>query len=118
MNNPTIGWSEISGKKSLKFTFTGQLTVDEAIEAIGKWRTICSSKIDGKIVMVWDCLEMTGYDPQARNEWQKALKEMKIHIDSLWVVSESSLIRMGTMAMAMFASYKIKVVASSDLISL
>ena len=55
---------------------------------------------------------MKGYDPEARNICQKAIRDLKPQIENIWVVTNSSLIKMGTMDMGMFVSYKLKVVES------
>lgn len=118
MENPKIEWITISGQKCLKFTFAEKLNGLDAREAVDKWKKYCDSASGNKIILIWDCLEMQGYDPEARNVWQNALKDLKTKIENIFVITNSSLIKMGTMAMSMFASYKMKVVGSIDEIKL
>ena len=38
--------------------------------AIKIWREAFASKHDEKIVIIWDCTEMKGYDTGSRDRWQ------------------------------------------------
>ena len=90
--NPRIEWVQKAGVKCLKFTFKNNLEEQDAINAIAKWRAAFRLKFNEKIILIWDCVEMRGYDIKARNLWQGALKEMKSHIESIWLITNSSLI--------------------------
>ncbi len=55
---------------------------------------------------------MKGYDSAARVQWTEALKEMKPQIDTIWLITNSTIIRMGAYVMGMVSSLDIKVVGA------
>ncbi len=114
MENPRIEWKNNPNKKCLKFIFNDKLSEQDAVSAIEKWRKSFKSYPGEKVVLIWDCLNMKGYESGARNLWQSALKEMKGQIDSIWLITNSGFIRMGASVMSVFASYPIKVVDSEN----
>ena len=116
--NPGIEWFQKSGKECLKFTFKGRLTEQMAITAINKWQEAFKSKAGKKIVLVWDCMEMEGYDPEARNQWQTALKSMQDQFDTVWLITHSGIIKMGALIMSQFTSFKLNIVSSMSEITL
>ncbi len=114
MENLKVEWITKSGRDCLKFTFFGKFTVQDAIPALEKWRQAFAERPEGKIPLIWDCLNMEDYDHEARTLWQDACKEMKDRIDTIWVLTNSLLIRMGASVISVFTSLKIKVVSSED----
>jgi len=110
--NPRIEWSEKSGKQCLRFTFGEMLTGKEAEIAIAEWREAFESKTDESIVLIWDCRKMKGYESAARTKWTEALKKLKPQIDTIWLISDSTLIRMGASVMSMLSSINIQPVSS------
>jgi hypothetical protein len=116
--NPRIEWVNKSGRRCLKFIFDKTLTADHAEVAITEWKEIFQSSEDESIILIWDCIKMQGYDSAARIRWTDALKDMKPRIDTIWLISESSLIRMGASVIALLSSLKIKTVDSENKITL
>jgi hypothetical protein len=116
--NPTIEWVNKPGKRCLKFVFTETLTASDAEAAIAEWRETFQSSEDQSITLIWDCKKMHGYDSAARIKWTDALKEMKSRIDTIWLISGSSLIRMGASVIGLLSSLKIKTVDSENKITL
>ena len=57
---------------------------------------------------------MIGYETGARTQWTAALKEMKPQIGKIWLISESSFIRIGGAVMAVVTSLDIKPVRSES----
>ena len=112
--NPTIEWSLKSGRQCLRFIFGERLTVKEAEVAIGEWREAFQSKMDTSIILIWDCRKMNGYDSAARAKWTEALKEMKSQIDTIWLITDVAIIKMGASVMGMFSSLHIKTVSSES----
>ena len=108
--NPRIGFCDLNNKNCLKFSFNGSLVEEEAKAAVKEWRHIFDSKTGEHLTLVWDCNNMTGYDPGARLVWQQALEELKDQISSIWLVSKSSMIRSGAMIISMITKHDIKVV--------
>jgi len=112
--NPDIFWFEKSGKQCLRFDFGEQLTESEAGAAIIKWREAFESKKGQKIVLIWNCTGMRGYETGARTLWTSALKEMKSQIAQIWLISDSTFIRMGASVMGVFSSLDINSVGIED----
>jgi len=112
--NPIIEWVEKNGEPCLKFTFNGRLLEEDAIVAIEKWRNAFTARQGEKINIIWNCLNMSGYDSGARRKWQEALKEMKDQIKSIWLVSTSPIIKTGALVMRVFTSLDIQMVESED----
>lgn len=110
--NPRIDWAAVSARQCLRFTFGERLTTREAELAIAEWREAFLSKKDEAIILIWDCRKMKGYDSAARSIWTDALKEMKPQIDTIWLITDSTVVRMGAYVMGMLTSLNIKVVAS------
>ena len=76
------------------------------------------SKKDEKIVIIWQCLEMEGYEAMARTTWQTAIKKLKSNIEAIWLITNSRVIKAGASIMSFFTSYDIKVVKSEQEINL
>jgi len=113
-DNPLINWTWKSDKICLKFTFIGMLEIEDAISAVEKWKKAFSSRPSDKIVLIWECHHMTGYDTESRLLWQKTLKELKPQIDSIWLITTSRLIRMGAQIMTLFTSINTEIVETED----
>ena len=117
-NVPLVELCTVQEKPCLKFTFTGTLTETGAIEAIKKWEEIFNADPSKSYNLVWICHKMTGYEPKARIIWQNTMKRYKQQIMSIWLVTNSALIRAGGMIMSAFTSYDIKVVSTEEKIKL
>ena len=113
-NTPKIEWDNRHGTPCLRFTFSQRLSEQGARAAIAEWRRAFDAVPFGKIVLLWDCREMSGYDSEARIQWQETLKELKPRIKTIWLITDSSLIRMGASVMSLFSSLTIKAVRSED----
>jgi hypothetical protein len=116
--NPKIEWYEKSGKQCLKFIFGEKLTEKEAEIAIAEWGEAFQSKKDQKIILIWDCRKMKGYETGARTKWTDALKNMKSQIATIWLISDSAFIRIGASVMAMFSSLNINAISSESEIAI
>jgi hypothetical protein len=112
--NPLIEWQQIKNKSCLKFTFIGDLNEKRALNAISIWKKEFAAKSGENIILIWNCKEMTGYEPKARIHWQAALKELKSRIESIWLVTDSKIIKFGATIMSVFTPYEIKVVSSES----
>jgi len=112
--NPVLEIYQKSGRNCLKFTFSGILEEQDARHAITRWKHEFRSKPDEKFILIWECLNMKGYDSQSRIAWQNALKEMKSQIDTIWLIASLKLIKVGAQIMSVFTSLNIKVVDSED----
>jgi hypothetical protein len=115
--NMEIKWRAIAGKQCLYFKFQGQFTEADAKSALGEWKAALAAQQAEKIVLVWDCLQMNGYELGARKIWQTALSELKGQVDTIWVISGSMIINIGARVMATFTKLNLKVVSNESEIS-
>ncbi len=109
--NPVIEWKSIRDKEYLYFTFEGTLKEGDALQGVIKWRELAGLK-QGKKELIWNCLKMTGYEPMARNTWQKAIKEHRESIELIWLITDSMLIQAGAKIMSLFTPYSFKIIKS------
>lgn len=114
MSNPKIEWTEKGGKTCLKFIFQESFGTEDAKTAVQQWRDTLKQKPGERIVHIWDCLAMKDYEQQARTLWSETCKELGNQIDTIWVVTNSLLIKMGATVISVFTSLNIKVVSSED----
>jgi hypothetical protein len=112
--NTTIEWIQKSGKDCLKFNFGEILTSSEAEIVIEHWRHAFLFKKGKSIVLIWDCTCMKKYESEARAKWIEALNEMKPQVETIWLISDSPIIRLGASVMGMFSSLAIKSVKSES----
>ena len=112
--NPRIEWCLKSGKQCLRFTFGEWLSVQDGQMAIQEWREAFQVEGDRAIVLIWDCRKMKGYDSVARKKWTEALKEMKSQIEVIWLITDSTIIKMGASVMGMLSSLEIKAIRSES----
>ena len=116
--NPKVECCQKSGRNCLKFTFSGVLEEYNAKAAITKWKHEFRSKPDEKFTLIWECLDMKGYDSPSRIAWQNAMKELKPQIDTIWLIATLKLIKVGAQIMSVFTSINVKVVESEEQIVL
>lgn len=114
MSKPKIEWVQRSGKNCLKFTFQESFGPEDAKSGILDWREALKTKPGERIVHIWDCLAMKDYDQQARTLWSETCKELGDQIGTIWVITNSLLIKMGATVISVFTSLNIKVVSSED----
>lgn len=109
-----IEWKTISGRECLFFKFGPYLTEDSAKIAAERWKDEFNKKPGKSIVIVWECLDMKGYDKQARIIWQDTMNEYKKRIDGIYIITKSSLISAGAHFMGIFVGIKITGITSVD----
>jgi hypothetical protein len=107
-----VEWCEKLGGNNLRFTFERYLTKAEALNAIEKWREAFRQR-EGEIInLIWDCTRMQDYDSGARMKWTMALFKMKSQIGTIWLITDSSLIRLGATVMGLATSLNIRTIRS------
>ncbi len=112
--NLKVKWIHKSLKQQLWFVFEGKLTTKDAEVAIEEWRKQFNLMKETSAVIVWDCRAMKGYEPTARSKWLEALKELKLQIETVWVISDSPFIRMGASFLGMLSSLTINAVSTEN----
>ncbi|MEJ2543609.1 MAG: hypothetical protein P8Y99_06030 [Calditrichaceae bacterium] len=101
-------------KKYIKFIFSGRLEPNDADTAIIQWKEIFSKDPGIKYIVIWDCVRMQGYDHEARKKWQTALSELEKQIDFIWIITQSTMFKMGAQVMALLTNLNLKVVDTED----
>ena len=112
--NPIIELVSFKGEDCLKFTFTGYFSAKYAEFAVAEWREYFETLGNDKVVVIWDSVNMTGFDLKAQKIWQKELKELKGQIKCVWLITNSKIIRVGAKLMSVFTNYCLKVVDTPD----
>ncbi len=112
--NPEIELVNFKGEDCLKFTFNGHLSTEDAEYAVTEWKEYFETTGNEKVVVIWDSINMTGFDLKAQKIWQKELKELKGQIKCVWLITNSKIIRAGARLMSAFTSYCLKVVDTSE----
>jgi hypothetical protein len=107
-----IEFKTIAGKECLFFKFGEHLTDLAAKTAVVKWKNEFNKYPEKKIRLVWECLEMKGYDKEARTIWQGMMSEYKNRIDCIYVITRSSLISAGAHFMGIFVGIKMTGITS------
>jgi hypothetical protein len=111
MNHITnVTLASISERDCVKIHFHGKFTKDEAVKASMQWKNFMKQINGDKKPVIFDCKQMTDYDPLARIVWQNTISELKSQIDSIWVVTDSKLIAAGASLLGLFSSLKIHTV--------
>ena len=111
---PKVEWCSKTGGNHLRFTFGEKLTAQQAEEAVAHWQEAFAKRKDQCVSLIWDCRKMKAYESAARVIWTNALNEMKPQIGSIWLISNSTIIKMGASVMAMATSLHIKNVNSDS----
>ena len=86
----------------------------DASKAVLKWEEAFSKSSMERIVIVWDCLKMTGYDHEARNLWQHAMNRLKNRIDCIWLITHSAVIKIGARVLSVMSGFRILIVSHED----
>lgn len=117
MKTLEIGLNVLNNEELLKFTFNGEFKEEDAIEGVKEWKELFASAGSEKLCIIWDCVNMTGFESKARIAWQHAIKDLKNQINCVWLITDSKIIRTGAKLMNTFTSFKLKVVKSIELIA-
>lgn len=106
-NHVTISEFWLGDKPYIRFDFKGTLTYPDAFEAIEEWKRHMTSA--EKKDIIYNCLEMSGFESEARKLWQATQHEYKPKIASIWVVTTNMFILTAAKTMGLLTGYSIKV---------
>ncbi len=112
--NGNLELTQIQSKTAIIFHFEGILTQQKAHEFIKQWQIIFLGNESNKMVVIFDAINMSDYQPMARTLFQKSINELKSQIDSIWVISNSKIVKAGAAIMSIFSSFPITTIASLD----
>ncbi|NOZ45495.1 MAG: hypothetical protein GXO79_01810 [Chlorobi bacterium] len=111
-----IEWIQKKEKKCLRLTINGQLDENIAKKAISKWREEFTFNLaaDEKVAIICNCLNMTGYETNARKLWQQTINELKSQIDYMWIISTNTMFKTAAKTMGLLIRFKIKTANSES----
>lgn len=102
------------GGNCILFHFKDKFTIDASVRATQYWSGLLESQPNESFSFVWDCTDMSGFEPSARKEWYRAMKLYKDQISEIIVISPSILIRGAARVMMEFFGIKSKILQSKD----
>lgn len=111
-NIPTLEWLSDIQTLYLRFTFGESFSHDDATIAISQWREAFASRPGEMITLIWDCTAMKDYHGSAKSIWTASLRDFDDQIEMIWMISGSSLVRIGATFMARMAQIPFKSVRS------
>ena len=113
-NKVNVNWTQNLEKDFLKMEIHGRLDEENATKAISKWKEELSSNLkEGeKANVICNCLHMTGYDTEARRQWQQAISDLKHQIEYFWVITDNKMIKIAANTMGLMTNFKIKTAKS------
>ena len=102
------------GLNCLHFKFKGKFTEETSIQGTQAWAKEFEANPDTQYCMLWDCSQMTGFEPAARKEWYLHMTKYKDRIKEVNVVAKNLIIRGAAKVMLEFFGLKSRVVRSMD----
>lgn len=110
----TVFQSVYNNRKYLQFDFTGHLDENSAKNAIESWKTeMNKSGLDGtRLNLIYNCTKMSGFDTNARRNWQATMQALKPNLGTIWVVSENFFILTAAKTMGVLTGFSVKVARS------
>jgi hypothetical protein len=103
------------GSHALHFIFKGKFTEEASKISSEAWRDEFNNNFQiNDYAIIWDCLQMNGFEIGARKEWYSTLSSFSKRIRKVYVVSDSILIRGAARVMLNFFGMKSEIVSSYD----
>ena len=102
------------GLNCIYFVFKGKFTQDASEQATSNWSGLFDSNPDTSYSFIWDCSQMSGFEPSARTIWYEAMKKHKTRISHVAIISPNILIRGAARVMMEVFGVKSKIVKSLD----
>lgn len=108
----------IKNKTCLQFDFTGYLSEQIASKAIEDWKAYMQKHSASKVCLIYNCNDMSGFDTNARKNWQATMSSYKNQIDEIWVVCDNIFIMTAAKTMGLLTGLPIKVCRELDAVSI
>ncbi len=106
-----VAWAEIGKVRALRVTFEGHLDGAGARKALDEIEALLAPVAE-PVIMVWDARGMSGYDVDAREAWQAAMKAWRGRIACVDLVATRLVVRTGGRVVGIFSKLPIRVHAS------
>ncbi len=101
------------GMHVLYFKFKGKFSESASVDGTRAWSEEMESS-NNNYTFIWDCTDMSGFDPSARSEWYKSMKMYKSRISEVTIISSNILIRGAARVMMELFGIKATIVRSID----
>lgn len=102
----------ISSQNVILFDFPPRLTLEQAEQAICRWKEILTHYPNQRFTLIWQCSRMQEYEPTARIAWQQAMKDTLDQTQIVYIVSASPIIKAGAYLMNAFSRFTLKPINS------
>lgn len=118
INEVALSWLEKGNKKYLRFLFNGDFTESEAYPAIENWdMEFAAVSLGSKVDLIWNCLEMKKYSAGAAKLWKNAMNKHNPKIETIWLVTSNTFIKMGARTVTFLLPINLKVVSTEAQVS-
>ena len=113
-NEVKVNWIQINGKKCLNMEINGFLEEKIAFYAVSRWKKEFIAHLESgeKGNVVCNCLNMSGYDTEARKLWQQTISDLKFQIECMWIITDNALFTIAAKTMGLMTKFKIKTAKS------
>lgn len=81
------------GSHIIWFDFKDKFTLDASVRATQYWSSLFENEPHTSYNFIWECTEMSGFEPSARKEWYRAMQLYKDRIAHITIISPHFLIR-------------------------
>ncbi|SMD32218.1 hypothetical protein SAMN04488029_0561 [Reichenbachiella faecimaris] len=98
----------------LMFQFENKFTIDASVQATKYWSSVFESDKSSLYSFIWDCSQMSGFEPSARKEWYRAMKLYKHRVSHITIISPNILIRGAARVMMEVFGVKSKMLKSRE----
>lgn len=102
------------GENCIQFIFKNKFTLDASVNATKYWSMFFEDNSEANYSFIWDCTEMSGFEPSARKEWYGAMKKYKQRIRLITIISPNILIRGAARVMMEVFGIKSKMLKSKE----
>lgn len=103
-------------KNCLYFTFKGKFTEEASTVSTEAWARFMDQHPSESFTFVWDCMEMSGFEMNARKKWYENMKSYTGRIEYIHVISKNILIRGAARVMLEFFGIKGQIAKSYDVL--
>ncbi|MCU0430902.1 MAG: hypothetical protein MUF42_13135 [Cytophagaceae bacterium] len=94
--------------------FDGVFTLEQARKVSEEWESQVKAFPGKKWIMVWDCQQMTNYEPLARGLFQRMLLDNKKSVQHIFLITDSMIIKAGAKLLSMFTGLQLSIHASQE----
>ncbi|MFY0598803.1 MAG: hypothetical protein JXR03_03970 [Cyclobacteriaceae bacterium] len=98
----------------LSFIFKDKFTEEASASSTKAWKEIFNSRSGKSFTLIWDCLQMTGFEPSAKNKWMECMGGLRNQISSVIVISDNIVIRGASHLMLKFYGFEYRVFKSQE----